>query len=334
MLLQISHATTLTYSDLIAETIMELRVAPRQSDDQLRFAFTLGLGPAANATSYSDWLGNLVYVFSINPMHRNVQIVASSIVETHRKVPDLMALADTWPLPPLEYALYDYLQFSGPVEDSSELRSLVSLLGPSDGMSLGTLVMQILRLIHTQFTYEKGATGVSTPITEVLKHGRGVCQDFTHLMIGIARVLGIPARYVSGIIHSGNSSLRGAAQTHAWCELYFPSGGWVGLDPTNNALVDDRFVTVAVGRDYRDVPPNRGVYKGKAKETIAVEVTTTALTSLPHHLAGERIQPLGVPTYSEPPAPTALRLRQLEEQQQQQQQEREGRLHQQQQQQQ
>jgi len=300
---------------------MELRVAPRQADDQLRLSFTLGLGPSAAVSTYFDWLGNLVHVFSTTPMHKDVQIVASSIVETHRPVLDMPALPDVWPVPILDYAYYDYLQFGGPITDSDDLRRVVAQLYPLPGMPLGTLMMQVLRLIHTGFTYEKGVTTASTPVTDVLTHRRGVCQDFTHLMIAMSRAMGIPARYVSGIIHSGNSALRGAAQTHAWCEVYFPSTGWIGFDPTNNAPVDDRFVIVAVGRDYRDVPPNRGVYKGKAKESMQVAVTTEKLAHVPNHLAGERIQMLRTPMYPESRSMAPAHMRQLEEQQQQQQQE-------------
>jgi transglutaminase-like putative cysteine protease len=158
-------------------------------------------------------------------------------------------------------------------------------------------------------------------VSEVLRHRRGVCQDFTHLMIALARVLSIPARYVSGIVYGGSSPLRGSAQTHAWCELFFPSTGWIGFDPTNNTLVGDCFVLVAVGRDYRDVPPNRGVYKGKAKESMNVGVLTESLLAMPQHLPGERIEVLRLPLYNDPRPMITGRIAQLEEQQQQQQQE-------------
>lgn len=321
MLLKVTHQTTLHYSDLITETIMEMRVAPRQSEDQLRLAFTLGVGPPAAVSSYFDWLGNLVHIFNITPFHKEVLIVASSVVETHRTPPNLMALEDTWPLPRLDYVNYDYLRFGGAVADCPELTEMITQLHLVEGQPLGSLALQILGFIHSHFTYEKGVTTATSPIQDVLRLKRGVCQDFTHLMIAVARKLGIPARYVSGIIHSGDNVLRGAAQTHAWCEFLFPSLGWIGFDPTNNALADDRFVSVAMGRDYHDVPPNRGVYRGKAKESIKVEVTTEVLSAMPQHLTGERVQTLRVATYPHGRDLSMRQMRKLEGQQQQQQQE-------------
>jgi transglutaminase-like putative cysteine protease len=115
----------------------------------------------------------------------------------------------------------------------------------------------------------------------------------------MARALGIPARYVSGLIHPGNEAFRGFTQTHAWCELLFPSAGWVGFDPTNNCIVGSNFVKVAVGRDYRDVPPNKGRWQGTGpvKETIDVTVNSTELETMPPELAAEKVLSLGIPTY-------------------------------------
>jgi len=333
MLLKLTHETTLKYSDAITETLMELRMAPRQASSQMRVSFNLAVGPPAGVWTYFDWLGNQVHAFSIIPPHSEVRIVAKTIVETQSEQPNLASITDEYPVNPQDYTFSDYLQFGGPVVDCPKLHELVAELETSRGTPMALLVMQMLHLIHSQFTYEKGVTTASTPISDVLEHRRGVCQDFTHLMIGMARVLKIPARYVSGIVHAGNASLRGAAQTHAWCELYFPSVGWLGLDPTNKTLVNDHFVITAIGRDYRDVPPNRGVYKGKAKESIQVAVTTEELRQVPQHLPGERIETLRIGLLQEAAPIVSGRIAQLEEQQQQQQQEG-GQLHQQQQQQQ
>src|SRR5262249_39545242 len=148
-----------------------------------------------------------------------------------------------------DYAIYDYLQFGGAVVNCPELGALVAELGPHPGAPLGPLVLRALQLINDRFTYEKGVTTATSPITEILQHRRGVCQDFTHLMIGLARAMGIPARYVSGFLHPDQQRFRGYAQTHAWCELFFPSAGWIGVDPTNNSVINAHFVKVAVGRD-------------------------------------------------------------------------------------
>ena len=300
MLLKITHTTDLTYSDLISESVMELRMAPRQERDQHRLSFDLAIGPATHVTSYFDWLDNTVHTFTIGPFHDRIQIVASSVVETDRPRPQVERFADTWPIAATDdYTLYDYVHFGGPIVDAPKLRELIDVLHPTPGMSLGELALRMLHLIAERFEYRKGITTAASPITDALDSGAGVCQDFTHLMIGMARALGIPARYVSGLIHPEAERFRGFTQTHAWCELLFPSAGWVGFDPTNSCPVGPHFVKVGVGRDYRDVPPNKGRWQssGQVTEAIDVRVKTEELTAMPAELAAERMQPIGIPTY-------------------------------------
>ena len=299
MLLKITHQTDLIYTDLVSETVMELRMVPRQEQDQHRLSFTLGLGPPAQVASYFDWLGNTVHTFSIAPLHRTIRIIATSVVETDRPRKQPERFADKWPIAPdaYDYTVYDYLQFGGPVVDSAHLRRLAEILAPDSGMSLGELALRMLHLIDDKFTYKKGVTNSASPITDMLTTGGGVCQDFAHLMTGLARALKIPARYVSGFIHPDADRFRGFTQTHAWCELLFPSAGWIGFDPTNRCVIGGNFVKVGVGRDYRDVAPNRGQYTGNAKETIDVLVTSEELPQIPPELAAERVQSLEVPIF-------------------------------------
>jgi len=299
MLLKLTHTTDLTYSDLISESVMELRMVPRQEQDQHRLSFILAIGPMTTVNSYFDWLGNTVHAFTVNQFHKQIRIVATSVLETDRPRKQVEKFADTWPIQQNgDYAHYDYLHFGGPVVDTPQLRKCVEILWPTPGMSLGEMALRMLALINEKFVYKKGVTTAASPITDILEKGEGVCQDFTHLMIGLARALQIPARYVSGLVHPDKERFRGFTQTHAWCELYFPSAGWVGFDPTNNCIVGPNFVKVAIGRDYRDVPPNRGVYRGKASETIDVQVHSEELTNIPSELAAERVQPLTVSTFS------------------------------------
>src|SRR5688572_22731147 len=203
MLLKATHQTDLSYSDLISESVMELRMAPRQERDQHRLSFNLAIGPPTQATSYFDWLGNWVHAFTVNAFHNQIRIVATSVVEVDRPAPDVQQLPDRWPVPAdaCDYAMYDYLQLGGPVVDSSELCQLADSIAWTQGMPLGEIAQKILDLIDQRFTYKKGVTTAASPITEMLQHGHGVCQDFTHLMIGLARTMQIPARYVSGFIH-------------------------------------------------------------------------------------------------------------------------------------
>jgi len=297
MLLKIVHQTDLKYSEPISESVMELRMVPRQEQDQHRLSFELSIGPAAGFSSYFDWMGNTVHTFAVNSSHQHIRIVASSVVETDRAPIEPERFPDTWPLPanPHDYWLYDYLQFGGPIVDGPQLRQLVELIQPRQGTPAGELALGMLQIIDEKFTYKTGVTNAASPITEILATGYGVCQDFTHLMIGLARALQIPARYVSGFVHPHESQFRGYTQTHAWCELLFPSAGWIGFDPTNRCVVGGNFVKVAVGRDFRDVPPNRGVYRGVALETIEVQVKSDELASIPRELAAERFGSLEIP---------------------------------------
>jgi transglutaminase-like putative cysteine protease len=318
MLLRIAHQTDLSYTLPISESVMELRMAPRQEQDQHRLSFTLAIGPSTSVTSYFDWLGNTVHAFTVNSFHQQIRIIATSVVETDRARIDPEQLPDPWPLAGTgEYSMLDYQHFGGPVVDSSQLRELVASVNPEAGMSLGVLTMRLLRLIGEKFVYEKGITTAASPITETLDHRRGVCQDFAHLMIGMARALGIPARYVSGFIHPEAERYRGYTQTHAWCEIYFPATGWIGFDPANQCVVGSNFVKVAVGRDFRDVPPNKGIYRGSAKETINVAVTSDELKTVPAELAAERMQSLNIPLYPPGASPHREQVNQQQEQQQQ-----------------
>ncbi len=326
MLLSITHQTDLTYGDYINESVMELRMAPRQELSQHRLSFNLAIGPGAKVNSYFDWLGNTVHAFSVNGLHNKIQIIATSVVETSPQIVQLNALADEWDKNrTYHYELYDFLQFGGSVVDTPVLRDLaasilVNLSENTSSVNLGDLITAILRVIDEDFVYEKGITTSTTPITEILEHRRGVCQDFTHLMIGLARSLNIPARYVSGYIHPDRQRFRGYAQTHAWVEVFAPSVGWIGVDPTNNCVAGENFVKVAVGRNYQDVPPNKGVYKGDAKETIDVAVASEQLSGIPEELAAERTMELNIPVFAGNLDEQMQQIKQQQEQQQQQQQ--------------
>lgn len=325
MLLSITHQTDLDYTDYISESVMELRMAPRQEATQHRLSFGLAIGPAAPVRSYFDWLGNTVHALSINSLHNQIRIIATSVVETPSKPVNWDSTGDLWTIDQeYEYTFYDFLQFGGSVIDTPLLRDLangiVSDLKGDDAnkeVRVHDLITAMLRIIDEKFVYEKGVTSAASPITEILAHGRGVCQDFTHLMIGLARALNIPARYVSGYIHPDRHRFRGYTQTHAWVEIYVPSLGWVGVDPTNNCLVGQNFVKVAVGRNFQDVPPNRGVYKGQGKETIRVVVHTDELFEMPQELAVEKTEAINIPVFAGTIDEQREQIKQQQEQQQQ-----------------
>ena len=298
MLLELKHHTELNYDSWISESVMELRVAPRTEMYQHRLSFDLAVGPPTSVAPYFDWLGNTVHAMQINGFHDHIRIVATTVIEVDRPITPLGLIAESWPMrPPEDYALIDFLDFGGPVQKSDELVALVKEIGIANGTNLGEVFTRMMEFFDRNFAYEKGVTTAASPISEILLHRKGVCQDFTHLFIAVARQLGIPARYVSGLVHPDSDRIRGALQTHAWCELFLPSMGWVAIDPTNKRLVGSNYVTIAVGRDFRDVAPNKGVYRGRAKESIHVEVTSNVLDEVPSELAAERFQAIGLPLF-------------------------------------
>ncbi len=299
MLIGIEHTTELRYSGLISETVMELRMAPRQEANQQRLSFDLAVGPTCLIRSYFDWLGNTVHAFSVNGLHKSVKIVASSVVQTGHRHLHSGGLSDPWPLVAIpDYTLLDFLKLDSPIGDCEALQRIANHIKPHGSAPMLDVANAVMKYIRDEFQYEKGVTGVSTTVEEVLAHRRGVCQDFAQVMVGVLRKLGIPARYVSGFIHAGDRGYRGTAQTHAWAEAYFPSTGWIGFDPTNNCIAGENFVKMAVGSNYRDVPPHKGVYRGSARETMSVAVTTRELHEVTNRLVGERTGSLDVPVFN------------------------------------
>ncbi len=221
--------------------------------------FHLAVSVSPSLYRYQDGFGNHVHHFNCLQAADQVRILAASVVETHPGSRDPQTSQATYPLNLTGASLevFDFLQFRGPVNRTSRLEPLLRILRPHEGMKVGELVGKIANYINGHFEYAKNSTLVSSPIDDLLEKGKGVCQDFTHLMIALLRTFEVPARYVSGYLHRPGKE----SQSHAWCEVWLPDQGWVGVDPTNNAVVDDGFVKVAVGRDFTDVPPNKGTYR-------------------------------------------------------------------------
>ena len=170
---------------------------------------------------------------------------------------------------------YDFLQSSQFVDLRPDVWRLAidATLGVTD---VWQAAVQVMRFIDAEFEYQPKVTSVNSGLTEVLAKRSGVCQDFTHVMIGMCRSLKIPARYVSGYLYNGpTDELEGSQASHAWCEVFVPDHGWLALDPTNNQQADERYIRVAVGRDYSDIVPVQGTYRGSAAKAMTVEVNVT-----------------------------------------------------------
>ncbi len=276
MLLRVTHETEFDYSDDITESVMEVRLTPVDTDRQSVRSYVLDVDPRAKLFGHTDYFGNIVQFFTIPRKHRRVSVVSSSVVDTSGDNPFDLEQGHGAPPVPFAGALFDYLQFGGPVSRHPELAAIASRFRSEEDVF--SQLQGINRAIHDRLEYKPLVTRVDSPLDEVIELGQGVCQDFAHLMIGVCRELALPSRYVSGYIYTpNNSGTRGAGASHAWCECYMPGTGWKGFDPTNNLLVDEHYVQIGVGRDYRDVPPTKGIYRGGAQEDITVTVRTEAI---------------------------------------------------------
>lgn len=281
MLLEVRHVTEYHYAETVRESVMEVWMQPQKTAGQRLVSFDLDVEPAAQLFSYADPFGNAVYHFDVPQPHDRLRIVARAAVETQAPpaLPDALDQGE-WDRLRSDFVRgenFDFLAHQGFAIETEALaayvaRSNLDELRRRDPLSA---VRTLSETIYASFEYETGVTHADSPIDLALEAGRGVCQDFAHIMIAICRSWGVPARYVSGYLftdrQAGDRSDPDA--THAWVEVFLPSLRWVGFDPTNNVLAGERHIASAVGRDYNDVPPSRGVYKGEAESQLAVGVS-------------------------------------------------------------
>jgi transglutaminase-like putative cysteine protease len=277
------HITEFQYDGPVSESYNEVRLRPMQDDQQSCLSFRISTIPPTHPSAHLDFFGNWVHQFNVLPDHRMLRIETESVVlvhppaprpESHAKLPEgeeREQLCDDF---------YDLLTPTEYVPQPDELDPLIEAAERgSDGTALG-FAETAASNIHAQFRYEKGATQVKSTIIDALKTGAGVCQDFAHLLIAVARKRGLPARYVSGYLVPRRAAEPGASieeviggqASHAWTEIYIPELGWMPLDPTLGKPVGLQHVRIAYGRDYGDVAPVRGVYKGHAGQRLSVDV--------------------------------------------------------------
>jgi transglutaminase-like putative cysteine protease len=280
MFYSIRHVTRFRYTSPVRESVMELRMQPRSEGPQALRNFQLSTNPRAQLYAYTDHFGNAVYHFNVLREHSELRVDVLSVIE----VKDFLATpAQT---DSLEWSRFNKLNLTGEHYDlleesqfarfSPQLRGFVAMNGlERPGGDPMSALKRLAGVIYGAFDYEVGVTQVHSPIEAALDAKRGVCQDFAHIMIAIARSWGVPARYVSGYLYHRrqDKDRSGEDATHAWVEAYLPSMGWVGFDPTNKLLAGERHIRVATGRDYGDVPPTRGTFKGDAGSELGVAVT-------------------------------------------------------------
>ncbi|HEX2100364.1 MAG TPA: transglutaminase family protein [Candidatus Synoicihabitans sp.] len=286
---RIHHRTRYRYAGTASESFMEARLQPLTDDTQTLLEHRLVTSPASNVHTYTDYFGNTVETFSIVRRHEELLLDSFSEVETK---------AIAAPEPALDVSvsearqiyrseklkLFEFLAPSGAIPLTEEINRLANrFFRPGD--PLGPALLRLNRWIKETFRYQAGATRIDTSMAEVLRGKVGVCQDFAQVMIAVLRSAEIPARYVVGYIETETQrraseaaptqrvpKLIGAAESHAWVDVYLPGGFWWPLDPTNDCVAGERHVKVALGRDYQDNTPTRGVFKGTFTEQLAVAV--------------------------------------------------------------
>jgi transglutaminase-like putative cysteine protease len=284
----IRHITRFRYHAPVSETVMEIRLHPRTEGMQRCLGFDLRVEPEARRFEHQDYLGNIIHSFDIPVSHTELQITAEARVES-APLPALPSSLGpgAWARLDAEVAQGDFWEALSPstlVSPTPRLRELAQAWDIRRRDDPLSLLREINTRIYRTFKYVPQSTSVDSAIDDALAIGQGVCQDFTHIMIALVRELRIPCRYVSGyLFHRVNASGRPDADRsdmdrsaedamHAWVEAYLPDLGWVGFDPTNNVLAGERHIRVAVGRDYADVPPTRGVFRGSGDSELCVAV--------------------------------------------------------------
>ena len=283
----ITHLTIYNYSDPIADNVMELRMQPRSDTNQRCVRFDLNVSPSAKVVSFKDHLGNALHTFDIPAPHTKLAIKAEAVVEVKDTSPLPNGLArDAWEQIDQQakhHDFYDMLlpgKFARPTELLEQFAREINWERRGDPLNL---LRELTVHIYNKFDYVQHVTRVDSPIDDALSARRGVCQDFSHIMLALVRQIGIPARYVSGYLYTrkDEGDRSDVDASHAWIEAWLPDLGWVGFDPTNNLIASDRHIRVSVANDYAQASPSRGVFKGKTHTTLEVRVKVSKLDELP-----------------------------------------------------
>jgi transglutaminase-like putative cysteine protease len=274
MKLKVEHLTQFEYDAPVYETATEVRLQPATHHEgpQECESFSLEIDPPAHIYGYTDYFGNQVHHFTLLQSHNKLSIVSTAVVNT-----------GDGSTPASESVLINLYEYEAESRYAvfSPVAILYSARFPVEEAATDPagLAEKVCRTINQEFRYEKGVTTVNSTVADVLEIKRGVCQDFAHVMITICRCLGLPTRYVSGYLYGGESDEDQEGASHAWCEVYCgPEKGWVGFDPTHaSLLVNERYIKIGTGRDYADVTPVRGTYRGNAHENLKVSVRVTSV---------------------------------------------------------
>lgn len=280
---QVIHETRYSTSIPVSVCHNQAWLKPRESERQRITDYSLSISPEPSCFTWRhDWYGNHVAHLSFNEGYEKLIVRSDSRIE----ISDRPKLTSARPWEQVRDELlqnrlgsldeYEFTFGSGMIRLSDDLADYAKQDFVA-GRPLDEALLALTSRVHNEFEYDPRATTISTPVEHVFKHRKGVCQDFAHVQIAMLRSLGLPARYVSGYVRTGNlpdrADMIGADASHAWLSCFDPDTGWIDVDPTNDTIIDDDHVTIGWGRDYSDVPPLRGVFIGGGKHAPKVAVT-------------------------------------------------------------
>jgi transglutaminase-like putative cysteine protease len=290
---RVTHRTQYSYEKPVSSSYGQLHMLPREMPTQHCSSAVVDVDPQPELyRERTDFFGNRAAYFALHEPHRELSVKVTSVVEVQERIAELSLFGQqpweaVWDVvaaggDDIPHGVVQHLLDSPRIAAADVYRDYAAAaFSPGEGMfeALASLCSQI----HADFEYKPGSTSVTTTLEKAFTKRRGVCQDFAHLGIACLRSIGLAARYVSGYLETdpppGRPKLTGADGSHAWLSVFVPEAGWVDIDPTNDQLVGDRYITTAIGRDYGDVPPMNGVIytTGKTEKLdVAVDVTAVA----------------------------------------------------------
>lgn len=290
---RVIHKTKYEYDDLVAYCHNMAHMYPLTSRHQDCFRTHVAVNPKPVVSSFRrDYFGNQVFFFSVEDPHKSLEVIVESTIRTHAGMGFDLSKSMPWD------QIYSHINQSELNDDLLSIEYIQpsqfiklkevyadfahGFFPPGLPVFLGALGMT--EFIFRNFKYDAKATTINTPVEDVLRDRKGVCQDFTHLMISALRSISIPVRYVSGYIETfppeGQPKLHGSDATHAWVSVYCPTLGWLDFDPTNGKLISEEYIITAIGRDYSDVSPLKGILFGGGKHKLKVEVDVIRETIL------------------------------------------------------
>ncbi len=281
MRLHLIHRTLFTYAGNARDSFNEARLRPLTDATQTCHRFELRTDPGAVVHDYQDFYGNSVQYFDITSPHKKLLIEAESEIETvpNAARPPVPAVpSGDLAADPDRELLAEFLTDSNYVPQAVELWREAQDALAAGRYTVWADAIRLGRHVYQTFKYEPNSTGVGTRATDALKMRTGVCQDFAHVMLGLCRSVGIPARYVSGYFFNSLRKADDIEASHAWVEVRVPGYGWAAYDPTHDRAADERYVKIATGRDYADIRPVSGTYRGAPTRNMEVEVAVTRVT--------------------------------------------------------